>query len=90
MAYEPGAYTRELREAHQRGEHALDRADDCPTCNFRVVPEGFSSKEEFFDALNEGAQELQVYVDAHFRGEHRRHPDPDCIECAQIDGARNG
>lgn len=90
MTYEPGSYARELREAHQRGEHAMDPADDCSVCNFRVVPEGFSSKAEFFAVLNEEAAESDVYVDAHFQGEHRRLPDPNCIECAREDGERNG
>ncbi|MGW2213267.1 hypothetical protein, partial [Streptomyces sp. NPDC001781] len=81
MAYVPGSYLRELREAHQRGEHAEREDDNCPACDFRAVPEGFASLAEFADALNEGAAELQVHVDAHDRGEHRA-PVGECIECA--------
>lgn len=83
MPYEKGSYLKELREAHQRGEHAEDENPDCQPCNFRVVPEGFSSLEEFDDALIEGALELQQHVDEHDDGGHKEKPDPWCIECAQ-------
>lgn len=86
MAYIPGSYTRELRESHQRGEHALDADDNCPACNFQAVPSGFASLAEYDAALQEIAVDLQGHVDAHWRGEHKRRPVDGCIECARTEG----
>lgn len=83
MAYEPGSYTQELRQAHQQGEHAEQENDDCPACSFREVPEGFTSLAEFDEAVWETTLELQSDVDAHFRGEHKQRPVDACIECSQ-------
>jgi hypothetical protein len=85
VAYEPGSYTRELRAAHQRGEHVLDEDDNCPACSFQVVPEGFASLAEYDAAVQETSLDLQVHVDAHGRGEHKRAVDA-CIECARVEG----
>lgn len=81
MAYEPGTYLKELRQAHQNGEHVEDKDDNCPVCNYQVVPEGFNSIAEYIEVANETAIELQVYVDAHFHGEHEGKPEVSCIEC---------
>ena len=86
MAYEPGSYTRELRESHQRGEHVLDEDDNCPACNFQAVPGGFASLAAYNDHLQAVALDLQGHVDAHFRSEHQRRPVDACIECAREAG----
>lgn len=86
MAYEPGSYTRELRGAHQRGEHVLDEDSNCPACNYREVPSGFASLAEYDAVMEETALDLQGHVDAHWRGEHKRRPVDACIECARAEG----
>lgn len=86
MAYEPGSFTKELKEAHRNGEHPDEENVHCPICNYREVPEGFASKEEYFDALQAGAVELQTHVDAHERGEHKSKPEVMCIECGRKEG----
>lgn len=83
MTYEPGTYLKELRQAHQNGEHVEDEDNNCPVCNYQVVPEGFDSLAEYHEALHETAAELQVYVDAHFRGEHKTKSEASCIECSR-------
>lgn len=86
MAYEPGEYTEELKAAHHNGEH-VEREDlNCPVCNFQEVPDGFSSIDEYLDALSETACMLQEYVDDHEEGKHKGKPNGMCIECAQESG----